>query len=50
LVHFSLKNDVVTAIFILVELVLKIYSLKQCITLHKNSGGAAANTGGASAP
>jgi len=24
--------------------------LKQCITLHKNSGGAATKTGGASAP
>jgi len=40
----------VTAIFILVR---KNYSLKQCITLHKNSGGAAgaaAKTGGASVP
>jgi len=37
----------VTAIFILVR---KNYSLKQCITLHKNSGGATAKTGGASVP
>jgi len=31
-------------------LVRKIFSLKQCIALHKNSGGAAAKTGEAWAP
>jgi len=37
----------VTAIYILV---CKTYSLKQCVNLHKTSGGAATKTGGALAP